>query len=485
MKEDQQKTEIVVLGAGLAGLAAADKLASQGAGVMVIEKENSVGGMCRSLAQDGFIFDLGGHRFLPHNQQTADYVSSLFPVPGELALRDRLSQIYLKGKFLAYPPEFADILKNLGPITCLKSGIDSLYFRLTSHLFRLPAEISLKDWMMRRFGPTLYDIYFGPYSYKLWGRKTSGISAEWASQRISVPNMGLALRNLLFKKDKHIKTYARQFVYPQGGIGQIPRRIAEHASAAGARILTGHRLAEICPQAQGFLLTVVSRDGTPRKILADKVISTIPLNEFIFSFRPLPPADVLDAARGLHLRSVRFLNVMLDTSQITSNTWIYVPERKFIFFRIQEVCNWHPANCPPGKTALTLEVACEEGGRLWRMPDADLLKFCVHDLAKMGIAVENKILGYFSTYAPHAYPVYLLDYKERLRKIYAYLQGFDPLVIAGRQGRFRYLNMDAALEEGFLAARALDDENNRREMFSCDERKDYTEKGLYLKINAR
>ena len=484
MKDYSRKADIVVLGAGLAGLAAADKLVSQGAEVIVIEKEDSAGGMCRSFKQDGFTFDLGGHRFLPHIQHTADYVSSLFPDCKEFSLRDRLSQIYLKGKFLAYPPEFADILKNLGPITCLRSGLDSLYFRLRHQLLR-PPEISLKDWMMNRFGPTLYDIYFGPYSYKLWGRKTSGISSDWASQRISVANIGLALKNLLFKKDKHIKTYARQFLYPQGGIGEIPRRLAEKISFSGARILTGHRLQEISPQAEGFLITAIAKDGQTKKILAERVISTIPLNDFLFSFSPPAAEDVLNAAMSLRFRSVRFLNLMLDSPQVTPNTWVYVPEKKFIFFRVQELPHWHPANCPAGKTALTLEVACEEGGRIWKMKDADLLKFCVHDLSKMDIHIGDKVMGYFCTYAAHAYPIYTLNYKDYLSKIYAYIKNFKNIVIAGRQGRFRYLNMDAAIENGFLAAEALHDEGKRAELFSCDEKKDYSEEGLHLKINAR
>ena len=74
-REHLEKAEIVVLGAGVCGLAAADKLVSQGKEVIVIEKEDDVGGLCRSFKQNGFTFDLGGHRLLPHNHETVSYIN--------------------------------------------------------------------------------------------------------------------------------------------------------------------------------------------------------------------------------------------------------------------------------------------------------------------------------------------------------------------------------------------------------------------------
>ena len=107
------RADVVVLGAGLSGLAAAEGILIHGEKPVLIEKEGAVGGLCASIRRDKFIFDFGGHRFLPHHKQTADYVRGLFRDNG-LVLRTRKSQIYLGGKFLLYPPEAFDILKNLG-----------------------------------------------------------------------------------------------------------------------------------------------------------------------------------------------------------------------------------------------------------------------------------------------------------------------------------------------------------------------------------
>lgn len=460
------QTEIAVLGAGLTGLAAADCLINQDKDIIVIEKENEPGGMCRSFKKDGFTFDLGGHRFLSCDQRTTDYVSSLFGNTDELALRERNSQIYLNGRLLIYPPEFMDILKNLGVATCCSGIADSLRCILKCLIKKGP-ELSLKDWILNRFGPTLYNIYFGPYSRKLWGREAADISSEWAPQRISVPNIAFAMKKMFFRGGKETKTYSRKFLYPEWGIGEIPKRIARRIENHGAKIFTNHKAVKISAVSGGFAITVRAKESQEREILAKKIISTIPLNEFLPALNSTLEEDIFNAAASLQFRSVRFLNLMIDSSQITQNTWLYVPEKDFIFFRIQELSNWHPANCPPGKTALVLEIACDKGDDLWGMEDSSLVEICVRDLIRMGIHIEGKIMGYFCTYSEHAYPVYSLRYKESLRKVYKYIEGSRNLVIAGRQGLFRYFNMDTAIESGFSAAESLYDEARRKEMLNA------------------
>ena len=99
MEENTTRSDVIILGAGLAGLAAAEGVLRYGEKPLVIEKEEIVGGLCASVRKNGFIFDFGGHRFLPHHKETADFARNLFP-DNSLVLRNRRSQIYLNGKFL-------------------------------------------------------------------------------------------------------------------------------------------------------------------------------------------------------------------------------------------------------------------------------------------------------------------------------------------------------------------------------------------------
>lgn len=473
------ETDVVILGAGLAGLAAAAGVLAHGEKPVLIEKEETVGGMCRSIRKDGFIFDLGGHRFLPHRKETADYVRGLFSDNG-LILRVRKSQIYLNEKFLLYPPEALDILKNLGMRTSFDCAVQGLYARLRQALLREP-EISLKDWLINRFGQKLYDIYFGPYSSKLWGVDPSHVSSEWAPERVSVSSIGVVIQKLIAARGKTIKTYAREFLYPIGGIGRICEHMAQRAVHKGAKVFTGYNVSKIVSRPGGFLIEALDIEGKKKTFSSSRIISSMPLTELIHAISPAPAPEVLEAASHLRFRSVRFLNLMLDVPEVSKNTWLYVPEEKFIFFRLQEFTKWCPRNSPKGKTSFALELACQKGDDIWTMPDDELLHICLHDLKKMGIDLRGKVLGHFSTFAEHAYPFYSLGYKRHVQKLYRFFRDVDNILPCGRQGLFRYINMDIALENGFEAADALYDPDKRRHFLREKEDQGYVEAHLYLK----
>ncbi len=447
------RADVAVLGAGLAGLAAAEGVLRHGEKPVIIEKEEYVGGMCASIRKDGYVFDFGGHRFLPHHKETADFVRSLFS-NHEFVLRPRKSQIYLNGKYLQYPPEALDILKKLGVLTSIHCAAQGLYARMR-HSFSNTPEASLKDWLLNRFGQRLYDIYFGPYSEKLWGVDPARISSDWAPQRISVEGMAAVIKNLFLKKSDSIKTYTTKFLYPVGGIGKIAENMLKKEEREGARFFPGRRVLKIERIDKGFEIETVNNRGRRDIFRASKVITTIPLPELVRVLHPHPPKEVQDAAASLKFRSVRFLNIMLDTRDVTPNTWLYIPEDRYIFFRIQELVKWCPKNAPSGKNGLTLELACQKGDDIWDMPQQELLDICLRDLKSIGIKVKDKVLSHFSLFSEHAYPFYSLDYKRHLRKIYRYMESIDNVITCGRQGLFRYINMDHAIESGFQAAKAL------------------------------
>jgi monoamine oxidase len=64
--------EVVVIGAGPAGLTAALELGKRGATCTVLEADSVVGGISRTVERDGWRFDLGGHRFFTKVQEVED-----------------------------------------------------------------------------------------------------------------------------------------------------------------------------------------------------------------------------------------------------------------------------------------------------------------------------------------------------------------------------------------------------------------------------
>ena len=202
------KKKILVLGGGPCGLSAAWELSRYGHDVTVIEKESTVGGLCITNEYKGYRFDLGGHRFISKNKELVENVCNM--MGNELLTSHRKSVILLKGKTFEYPLSAKDIFLKMGFWTNLKAFTSYLIATVFKVIFR-KKDISFEDWIVNRFGRTLYNLFFGPYTEKLWGISPKLISTDWASQRISLLNLKDVLFRLFKLKKGTPRTYAKGY----------------------------------------------------------------------------------------------------------------------------------------------------------------------------------------------------------------------------------------------------------------------------------
>ena len=79
-----------------------------------------------------------------------------------------------------------NVLRNLPPRTLVKSFLDYFWVRITERFgWSHHSDDNFEGWVTKRFGRTLYDLFFGRYTGKTWKMPPSEISGDWASQRIS------------------------------------------------------------------------------------------------------------------------------------------------------------------------------------------------------------------------------------------------------------------------------------------------------------
>ncbi|MCK4806876.1 MAG: FAD-dependent oxidoreductase, partial [Candidatus Aegiribacteria sp.] len=177
---------VAVLGAGLAGLSAADYLTEQGVEVLVLEKDDHPGGLAATFRSDSFHFDYGPHRFHTENPEILKRIKELLHT--EMLELNRLSRIRLLDRYFQYPLALSDVLQRMPFHRGLSMVLSYLWERLRNPFFPRD-ESNFENWVVKRFGRQLYSIYFGPYTEKLWGCNASKLSADWASQRITVPGL--------------------------------------------------------------------------------------------------------------------------------------------------------------------------------------------------------------------------------------------------------------------------------------------------------
>lgn len=459
-----KKKHIVILGAGPGGLACAWKLSEAGFSLEVIEQESQVGGLCRTIRRDGFCFDLGGHRFITKDNQIQDEIENL--MGDDLLVRPRKSVIRLRGKYFRYPLQVRDVLSKLSPAFNMKAFLDYSITSILQRIFPRP-DSSFESWVTNRFGATLYEMYFAPYSQKLWGVSPNMISSAWADQRISLINLWDVLLRLLGKKKDMPKTYAQSFYYPKKGIGQICEAMAQKVILNNGLIHLNTKVERITVRSNEAIDILCSKDGQYRKIKADYYISTIPLPDLTRMIRPRTDAKFCAIAEEMDFRSIRFLHLLVERARISDNTWIYIPESKFLFFRIQELRNWSQTCVPNNKTALTLEIACNEDDDIWRADEKYIFDICFDNLKELGLLKSKReVLDYFSSKTKHGYPMYTLDYSHKLDTLLRLILPIKNLITIGRQGLYRYNNMDHSIKMGILAASHLENGYPKEAIFS-------------------
>ena len=357
----------VIIGAGPAGLSAAETLSKSDRRFTVLEATDHTGGISATIRHNDFLFDLGGHRFFTKNREIDAYVSNL--LGAEQVSVDRSSKILLNGRLFDYPLRPTNAIFGLGPLTATEIIFN---YMLERFKFNRTAPRSLEDWVISQFGKTLYLLFFKTYTEKVWGIPCSRISAELGVQRIK----GLSLRTALIdafwkKRKKDAASLVKHFTYPKKGIGVICEKLAETIREPNALLFNApvnglfHDGSVIKAVAYG------GKEGGGR-IETDFVIASMPITELILSLRPLPPSDIVEAARWLKYRDLVCVALMFNMPFVTDQTWIYVHDPAIDFGRLHEPKNWSRYMAPPDKSCVVFEYFCNEGDVIWNAPDADL-----------------------------------------------------------------------------------------------------------------
>ena len=446
--------EVVILGAGPAGLAAGWELAEAGRSTLLVEAEAEPGGLCRTFERDGFRFDQGGHRFITRNRALYERVRGLL---GEaLRLRERRSVVRIGDREYRYPLDLGEVLAGEGVFGIARIVASYLAGRACRAVAaRRAGAGSLETWMRERFGGAIFERFFKDYTRKLWGRGAGEMSADWAGARIAELDLKALVLHALGRRADPPRTFAAKYCYPRRGIGQIFAAAAERYLGAGGAIALAARAAAVRPASRpgGPIAVELQTAAGPRRVCCRRLISTIPLPELAAICGA--PGETLAAAARLRFRSLRFLNLLLDGAPLSASTWIYVPEKEYLMTRIQFPVNRSPENCPPGRTSLQLEIPCDHGDAVWSAPEAELCERALDELARLGFDIGSRLLGSFTTAARHAYPVYERGYREARAAVAGWIGSLPGIETCGRQGGFSYIFLDRAMEEGFRAARRI------------------------------
>jgi protoporphyrinogen oxidase len=454
MSEKNQYKPVIILGAGPAGLTAAYELSKKNIQSILLEKADKVGGISRTETYKDYRFDIGGHRFFTK-------VYEVQAIWKEILGRDfiqvpRLSRIYYDGKFYDYPLSLFRTLKNLGPVCSFLILISYLKAKLKKFLASDFEPETFEEWVTDCFGRRLYRIFFKTYTEKVWGIPCSQIRADWAAQRIQNMSLKRAVINAVFGS-QNAKSLIKEFDYPRLGPGMMWERCQEIVETQGSPVHLNTEVIRV--ERVGTRITkVVARQGDRTfELTGDHFINSMPVSALMFRLDPLPPDEVLAAARGLKYRDFLIVSLIINRDHLFPDNWLYIHSPEFRVGRIQNFKNWSPAMVPErGKTCLGMEYFCSEGDALWEMTSSQLVELATQEIVDLNLGVKpGDVEDGCVIRQKKAYPVYDGEYRQHLQVLQAYVETFENLQTVGRNGMHRYNNQDHSMLTAILAVKNL------------------------------
>jgi protoporphyrinogen oxidase len=480
-------TEILIIGAGPAGLTAAYLLTKAGKSVRVVERDAEyVGGISRTVRYKDFRFDIGGHRFFSKSREVVDLWNEI--LPDDFIERPRLSRIFYGKKYYAYPLKAFEALKNLGLFTsalCMASYAKA-------KLFPIEPARTFHEWVSNQFGEKLFSIFFRTYTEKVWGMSCDEISSDWAAQRIKGLSLSAAVwdgvkRSLGIKarpsaqlgQQGGVKTLIESFRYPRKGPGMMWDAAAAKTRAQGGEVVMDRTLTALSLDPASGLWTVSTRsaDGETHVYRARDVISSAPITELVGALEPRPACAA--AAGALRYRDFITVALIAKAGSTFPDNWIYIHDPSVKVGRIQNFLSWSPEMAPPGYACLGLEYFCFEGDGVWTSSDEELIALAKREIHAIGLLEADAVVDGAVVRQAKAYPVYDDVYQSHVDAVRSDLEDAYPtLHLVGRNGMHKYNNQDHAMMTAMLTVENILQGRRAYDVWQVNEDAEYSEAGL-------
>ena len=431
---------VVIVGGGVAGLISAHLLLEAGCQVTVIERGDTVGGLARSFQYDGFAFDIGPHRFHTENPNVSAYLDRV--IEGDGTMFPRRSEVYFMGKYYRWPLHPKNLLQ-LPKTLAAKAFVD-----LGLNNFREYEIDSFEQYVLRQYGPTLYEHFFKGYSQKFLGIDPAMTHPDWAKvglnraiidDKMQMQNLTQLLKTTLTQFNNH----EIDFLYPTNGMWQAWHNIAGRVEALGGRIIlnTSARL-------EGGNGRVERGWAGEEAIDCSTVIWTAPIT-------------VATEQLGLKTPNLPYLgmliyNVCVEGTVPRDYQWCYYGASDLVFSRVSIPKFFSEATVPHANAVgVCCEVTCMEGDERWRHAER-MTDWVVDDLVKVGmISSRRQVHDVHVERIKETYPIYHKTYPGELEIARRGLETFPNLHLAGRTGMFWYNNMDHSIENAMQLCKRL------------------------------
>lgn len=425
--------ELVIVGGGPAGLAAAYYAAKRNIPFKLFEASAEVGGNCRTIRVGEYLFDSGAHRIHDKSPEATALFKELL---GDDMLKvNAPSAIWSDGKLFDFPLTPLDLVRKMNGQELLKA-VKSFVIRHRD--VNDPQSFSGRS--INEYGRYISEKFLLNYTEKLWGLTADHLASEVAGARLKGLNLKTFLKELVYSRREKITHIDGNFWYPKEGIGQITKNIAKQLPAGSVCCdspLTAIKILDNKIRSLSFNKNEIEIEGD--------VILSIPLNALVAMVNHNEGFSIPSV--NMKFRNLILLHFPVGRMSVTEHATLYFPDSAFTFTRLTEPRNRSAFMSPSGTTSIVAEVPCFPDDEVWKMSDAELGSKIKSELNTLPFFQEEKLPQPTVIRLRSAYPVITPSAKEELRVTHSVLSGLKNAYCTGRAGTFTYSHLHDHFDE--------------------------------------
>lgn len=400
--------------------------------IHILEKDDVLGGICRTYVKDGIEYDVGPHIIFSKDKEILDLMNNLLGENNEKHRRS--NRILHKKRFVQYP--FENDLSKLP-----QEDIDYCVNGFLHNPYENYDAKNMLQFFLKTFGEGITNTYLRPYNEKIWKFDPSFMDTQMV-ERIPKPPKEDILRSA---NGETIDGYLHQlyFTYPkQGGTEALIKAFVSKLSDK-VKIHTDNKVLKVKKQDEKFVVTT-----SEKEYLCDKVVSTMPANEFCHIYEDAnKPQEILNIADNLRYNSIAICIVNVNKDYAGDNYAFMVADKNVKFHRISKLDFMGEHYHIDGTATYMAEITYRKNDLNDKASDEELTQKVIEGLEKIGFINSKEDVNFTDLKRfEYAYVIYDLKHRQNMDAIKEYFAS-QGIYLNGRFGSFEYLNMDAIIKQ--------------------------------------
>lgn len=416
---EKKQTNFLILGGGISGLTFANYVDDY----LIVEKEERIGGYCKTTLKNGYVWDYAGHFFHFNTKEWKEKFINKIDKE-DIIYKNKCTKIYYKGKLIDYPFQ-----KNIHQLH-KNEFIDCLYDLFTKE--EKDKYDNFLDMLYGKFGKSITEKFLKPYNEKLYACDLKLLDTNAMGRFFPYADKNDIIKNM---KNNDDVSYNNVFLYPKKGAESFINIISKDLSKE--RIILNTKIHNIDTKNK-----IAYSDDY--EIHYTFLVNTIPLNNFL----ALLGEKYHSLKEELSYNQVLVFNLGFNKkSKFSQEHWIYFPDKKINFYR----AGFYDNILDSDKLSMYIEIGYPKDYKITDNEIQRQLKETLVNLKKVGITDETfKLEEYEAIIMSPAYVHIETKTEEKIKTLFKELET-QKIYSIGRYGGWTYCSM----EDSMIKAKSL------------------------------